>query len=289
MDQLTACRILGIPPSCSREEIRDAFRKKSQDVHPEENPEEFARIQAAYRTLTQRQTFPAPQAFTFEQPHPVVNEEELSFFRSLEQENAEERMEERERKKQLEDLRNIVIYGKMVTDPEYLMYLLERYPLSMAQYTRLKQRLSSGTEAVILRKSSCRKELMDFLRIGAGARMMSIRELLVFGAVLLSFILLGYASKTGAETFIAIFCAMTLVIYCAMRYNTTPMFSNAILCFFAMVIGMLLFISDVTYISIIGFLVFMAAPVGEVVIIIQAIILAFRKRKTKDPSSLDNP
>ena len=52
MDKLTAARILGVEYDSSIEDIRAAFRAKTEEINLEDNPQEFALIQTAYRTLT---------------------------------------------------------------------------------------------------------------------------------------------------------------------------------------------------------------------------------------------
>lgn len=52
MDKLTAARILGVEYDSSREDIRAAFRAKTEEINLEDDPQEFALVQTAYRTLT---------------------------------------------------------------------------------------------------------------------------------------------------------------------------------------------------------------------------------------------
>ena len=52
MDKLTASKILGVAPGCSIEEIKEAFRKKTEEIQIEEDPQGFALVQTAYRALT---------------------------------------------------------------------------------------------------------------------------------------------------------------------------------------------------------------------------------------------
>lgn len=52
MDKLTAAKILGVEYDSSIEDIRAAFRAKTEEINLEDDPQEFALIQTAYRTLT---------------------------------------------------------------------------------------------------------------------------------------------------------------------------------------------------------------------------------------------
>ena len=52
MDKLTAARTLGVEYDSSIEDVRAAFRAKTDEINLEDNPQEFALIQTAYRTLT---------------------------------------------------------------------------------------------------------------------------------------------------------------------------------------------------------------------------------------------
>ena len=54
MDQLTAYEILGLAQGATQEEIKEAYATLCKIYHPEESPEEFQRINEAYRALTQR-------------------------------------------------------------------------------------------------------------------------------------------------------------------------------------------------------------------------------------------
>ena len=54
MDQLTAYEILGLNQGASQEEIKEAYAALCKKYHPEEAPEEFQRINEAYRTLAPR-------------------------------------------------------------------------------------------------------------------------------------------------------------------------------------------------------------------------------------------
>ena len=51
MDQLTACRILGLNEGASKEEIKASYARLSKDCHPEEHPEEFRQIHEAFSLL----------------------------------------------------------------------------------------------------------------------------------------------------------------------------------------------------------------------------------------------
>lgn len=51
MDQLTAYKILGVPPGSSPEEIRKAYMEKAVLLHPEVHPNEFAQLQEAWSLL----------------------------------------------------------------------------------------------------------------------------------------------------------------------------------------------------------------------------------------------
>lgn len=51
MDQLTAYRILGLEPGCSRTEIKEAYAALSKIYHPEDYPEKFQELSEAYQTL----------------------------------------------------------------------------------------------------------------------------------------------------------------------------------------------------------------------------------------------
>lgn len=51
MDQLTAYKILGVEPGCSRDEIKEAYAALSKMYHPEDYPEKFQEIHEAYQTL----------------------------------------------------------------------------------------------------------------------------------------------------------------------------------------------------------------------------------------------
>ena len=52
MDKLTAASILGVECDSSIEDVRAAFRAKTEEINLEDDPQEFALIQTAYRTLT---------------------------------------------------------------------------------------------------------------------------------------------------------------------------------------------------------------------------------------------
>jgi curved DNA-binding protein CbpA len=51
-----AYRVLGLDPGANQRAIRDAYRRKVKDVHPDADggdEEEFKRVAAAYETLRQ--------------------------------------------------------------------------------------------------------------------------------------------------------------------------------------------------------------------------------------------
>lgn len=52
MDKLTAARILGVEYDSTIEDVKAAFRAKSEEINLEDDPQGFALIQTAYRTLT---------------------------------------------------------------------------------------------------------------------------------------------------------------------------------------------------------------------------------------------
>lgn len=54
MDQLTAYKVLGLQPECTKDEIKEAYATLSKEYHPEEHPEEFQRIHEAYSVLVRK-------------------------------------------------------------------------------------------------------------------------------------------------------------------------------------------------------------------------------------------
>lgn len=46
---MNACEVLGIEPTSDKKEIKKAYARLLKQYHPEENPEEFKQIQAAYQ------------------------------------------------------------------------------------------------------------------------------------------------------------------------------------------------------------------------------------------------
>ena len=52
MDKLTAAKILGVEYDSPIEDIRDAFRAQTEEINLEDDPQGFALVHTAYRTLT---------------------------------------------------------------------------------------------------------------------------------------------------------------------------------------------------------------------------------------------
>lgn len=234
MDQLKARQILGVSADSTEEEIRDAYRELTSHIHPEEDPAGFAAIQQAYRTLTRKHVSSVPldsyasddDIFPQSQEifHPETDreaEEQEEFFRLISEEADSQAAADRRQYFELEDLRNIIRYKGRLPSPERLLYLLQQYPLSYAQYTQLQNMIVTQSTPQF-RKDSRYKELLKELRIRRGITPLSRKALIVLCTVItVSSLLLVWLDGT-AGGIAAVLMLVSLLGYYGLRIIALP-------------------------------------------------------------------
>ena len=67
--------VLGVSPSASEQEVKNAYRKKARSTHPDQGGDvkEFERVQEAYDTLKDKE-----KRFIYDNPRPHINAQQFS-------------------------------------------------------------------------------------------------------------------------------------------------------------------------------------------------------------------
>ncbi len=289
MDQLEACRILGVAEGSSEEEIKEAYRKCTSITHPEEDPEGFVRIQQAYRYLTGKHR--TVSSFTVsapipETPHvPAEEPEDSSYFEEISEKADAAYIRRTQQEEELDELRSLIKYGGKIHDPEHVRELLEKYTLSYDQYTHLQRQITQQDRKAVRRDHPCHP-LLELLREKRGIRPLSVIELAVLAiAAFLTFEMQRIGSLQEA-VWTAVMNAGIIVLFRELRRIILPepaLMIFAVLMFSAGVVTIVMEHEASEYA---GFYMMAVGFILVIIAAVQLVLFAIRSMRQRKHSSI---
>ena len=179
MGKLEALEILGLEKNANFEEIQEAYKALIENMHPEDNAEDFSNIQRAYHFLrsleyqnkniqnkTINHSFRHDAIEYVEDNNEIVkdNLDELEDYFNEIDEESNHYLDEHNKINYEKDTLRAYVLGYLETkdfEPDYLLYLLETYPLLPKHYKQLAFRIKN-----IINEDNTKKNLNVLNRRG---------------------------------------------------------------------------------------------------------------------------